>query len=211
MTNLEALRDDLQRSIDESLDLIRTVNQLRSLSGLSVNLSLDQRDFIVEWVFVRIHTAWEGFLENSFLAYMLGERSPSGFAPKRYVFPQDECHALDLVKAGRDYGHIRWTDPGSVKKHSSLCFKGGEPFQTALDLKTAQLQDMNTTRNAVVHQSRDSVEKFKSLVRRELVSAPLGVTAGKFLIMIIPTTAKTTYLNRYCMALRVVAAKIIPS
>jgi len=211
MTNLATFRDDLQRNIAESLDLIRTVNQIVSLSDLSVNISIDQRDFMVEWVFVRIHTAWERFIENCFLMYMLGERSSSGFAPDRYAFPEDENHALGFIKAGRDYIYIRWTDPSTVKKYASLCFKSGEPFQTILDLKTAQLQDMNTIRNAVVHQSRDSLDKFKSLVRRELRTAPLNITPGKFLMTIKPKTIRTTYLNSYCNVLKLISMRIVPN
>jgi hypothetical protein len=210
MTNLETFRDDLHRSIDESLDLIRTVNQIMSLSDLSVNISIDQRDFMVEWVFVKIHTAWEMFIESCFLEYMLGGRSPSGFAPDRYVLPEDERHALDLVKAGRDYIYIRWTDPSILKRYSSLCFRDGEPFQAILDLKTAQLQDMNTIRNAVVHQSRDSLDKFKSLVRKELKAAPLNITPGKFLMIIKPKTIGTTYLNSYCKTLKVISRRVVP-
>jgi hypothetical protein len=211
MSDLEACRDDLQRSITESLGLIRTVNRVMSLSELPANISIDQRDFMVEWVFVRIHTAWERFIENCFLLYMLGGRCSSGFAPDRYVFPEDESHALGFVKAGRDYAYIRWTDPSVVKKHASLCFRNGEPFQTVLDLKAVQLQDMNTIRNAVVHQSRDSLDRFKSLVRRELGTASLDATPGKFLTRIKPRTIGTTYLDSYCNVLKLISTRIVPN
>lgn len=209
MTVLETFQDDLVRNIDESLNLIRTVNHIISTPGLPINLSIEQRDFIVEWVFVKIHTSWEYFIENCFLAYMLGEQTTSGFAPVRYIFPNDERHALDIILAGRDY--FRWTDPSIVKKHSALCFENGEPFRTALDSRMTQLQDMNTIRNAVVHQSRTALDRFKSLVRKELLTAPLDITPGKFLLKIKPKTLKTTYFNSYCNTLRFASNKIVPS
>jgi hypothetical protein len=178
------------------------------MPGLPVNLSIGQRDFVVEWVFVKIHTAWENFLENCFLTYMLGGQTTSGFAPTRYVFPNNEGHALDIILAGREY--FRWTDPSTVKRHSVLCFENGEPFRTALDSKMEQLQDMNTIRNAVVHQSRSALDRFKSLVRKELATAPLDITTGKFLLKIKPKTLRTTYLNSYCNALRVASNRIVP-
>jgi len=209
MTVLETFRDDLRRNIDESLNLIRTVNHIISMPSLPINLSIEQRDFIVEWVFVKIHTSWENFIENCFLAYMLGGQTTSDFAPVRYIFPNDERHALDIILAGRDY--FRWTDPSIVKRHSALCFVNGEPFRTALDPRMTQLQDMNTLRNAIVHQSRAALDRFKSLVRKELLTAPLNITPGKFLLKIKPKTLKTTYFNSYCNTLRTASNKIVPS
>lgn len=209
MAVLETYKDELLQTIDDGLNLIRTVNQIISTSSLPVNFTLEQRDFVIEWVFVNIHTAWENFIEDCFLAYMLGEQTASGFAPVRYIFPSNEGHALDIILAGRDY--FRWTDPGIVKRHSQLCFENGEPFQTALDSRITRLQDMNTIRNAIVHQSHIALDRFKSLVRKELLTAPLGITPGKFLTRIKPKTTRTTYFNSYCDAVRFVSNRIVPS
>jgi len=209
METLETFRDELCRNIDESLNLIQTVNSIISQPSLPVNLSIEQRDFIFEWAFVKVHAAWETFLENCFLTYMLGGHTASGFAPVRYVFPNNEQHALDIILAGRDY--FRWTDPSIVKKQSNLCFQNGEPFGEGLDLAMEDLQEMNTVRNAVVHRSRAALERFKSLVRGKLLTAPLDITPGKFLITTKPGTVRRTYFGHYCNKLKVIANKIVPS
>ncbi|MBA7620513.1 hypothetical protein ES703_27863 [subsurface metagenome] len=209
MISLENYRDDLLRNIEESLDLIRTVNAIVSESGLQVNLTTAQRDFIVEWAFVRVHAAWESFLESCFIAYMLGVQSASGFAPVRYVFPNNEQHALDMILAGKEY--FPWTAPDALRRQSVLCFQDGQPFRQILDETTTELQEMNTVRNAVVHKSRVAMEKFKSLVRDKMLTAPPDITPASFLLTARSGTAQRTFFSHYCNKLTVLANKVVPA
>jgi len=207
--SLESYRDNLLRNIKESLDLIRTVNAIVSQSGLPANLTTAQRDLIVEWAFVRIHAAWESFLESCFIAYMLGAQTASGFAPVRYVFPNDEQHALGMIRAGRDY--FPWTAPEALRRQSLLCFQDGHPFRQILDEATTELQEMNTVRNSVVHRSRSATEKLRSLVRDKMLTAPPDVTPATFLLTAKSGIAQRTFFSHYCNKLTVVANKIVPA
>jgi len=209
MNSLESLRDNLLRNIEESLDLIRTVNAIISRPDLSVKLSSEQRDFIVEWSFVKVHTAWESFLESCFIAYMLGVQTASGFAPLRYVLPNDEQHAFSLVLGDREY--FPWTAPAAVRKQSILCFEDGQPFRQILDSTATELQEINTLRNAVVHRSQVAVEKFRSLVRDKILTAPSNITPARFLLGTKSGTAGRTYFSHYCNKLRVIAKKVVPA
>lgn len=209
MVSLESCRDNLLRNIQESLDLIRSVNAIISQPGLQLNLSTAQRDFIVGWAFVSIHATWESFLESCFIAYMLGEHSTSGFAPVRYVFPNDEQHALSMISAGREY--FPWTAPDALRRQSLICFQGGHPFSQILERTTTELQEINTVRNSVVHRSRGATEKFKSLVRDKILTAPLDITPATFLLMVKSEIAERTFFSYYCNKLRVVANKIVPA
>ena len=148
-------------------------------------------------------------MKSCFIAYMLGAETASGFAPPRYVFPNDEQHALDMVLAGREY--FPWTAPDAIRRQSILYFQDGQPFQQILDSMTTELQEINTLRNAVVHRSRKAVERFNSLVRDKLLTAPLDVTPARFLLIRSKSgTAERTYFSHYCNKLRVVANKIVP-
>lgn len=208
MSTLKSFRDDLIRDIDDSLNLIRTVNAIMSTTGLPVNLSVSQRDAIVEWAFVNVLTAWESFLENCFLEYMLGGQTASGYGPVRYVFPSDRQHALGLMLVGREF--FQWTNPKSVKRQADLCFENGEPFRVVLDSATVDLMQMNTVRNAIVHRSTVALDKFKTLVRDQLKTAPLDIRPGVFLATIKPKTARTIFLSSYYSKLKLVATKISP-
>jgi hypothetical protein len=180
-----------------------------SQSGSPVNLSTTQRDSIVEWAFVRVHAVWEGFLESCFIAYMLGAKTESGFAPVRYVFPKDEEHALSMVLANREY--FPWTAPEALRRQSVLCFQDGSPFWDILGEATTELQEVNTLRNYVLHRSRVSEEKFKSLVRDKLLTVPPDVTPASFLLSARSGTAQRTFMAHYCNKLTVVSNKIVPA
>ena len=210
MNSLENLRDNLLRNIEESVGLIRTVNAIISQSGLSVNLSSEQRDFIVEWSFVKVHAAWESFLESCFIAYMLGVQTASGFAPKRYVFPNDEQHALNVILGG-SRGYFPWTAPAAVREQSLLYFEGGQPFCQVMDSTATELQEMNTLRNAVVHRSQLATDKFKSLVRDKILTAPPDIIPSRFLLGTKSGTTGRTYFSHYCNKLRVIASKVVPA
>ena len=43
------------------------------------------------------------FLENSTIAYALGEHSIKGHLPIRYILPKDEEHANQLIKGTSSY------------------------------------------------------------------------------------------------------------
>jgi len=148
-------------------------------------------------------------LESCFIAYMLGVQSASGFAPVRYVFPNNEQHALDMILAGKEY--FPWTAPDALRRQSVLCFQDGQPFRQILDETTTELQEMNTVRNAVVHKSRVAMEKFKSLVRDKMLTAPPDITPASFLLTARSGTAQRTFFSHYCNKLTVLANKVVPA
>lgn len=209
MSTLDSFRDDLVLDIDETLSLIRTINSLLSMTlPPHAGVTPLQRDLIVEWAFVHLHAEWENFLESTFIAYMLGSQTNSGYSPTRYVFPIDEQHALGIIRAGREF--FQWTKPGKVNEQSSLCFQNGEPFRPVLESTMTDLKEMTVIRNAIVHKSTVALDKFKTLVRNRLRTAPLGITPGSFLITLKPRTVRTTFLISYCHKLQIIANKLIP-
>jgi hypothetical protein len=198
----------LIQDIEESLGLIITANSLVSLAGLTVSLSTRQVEQITEWAFVNVHKDWENFIEDCFLAYMTGVQTLSGYKPARYVLPNDVEHALKLILAGRDF--FQWAKPKRVWEEAELCFENGEPFKTALESAAAELAEMTTIRNEIVHRSKPSNDKFKTFVRHKLKTAPPNITAGQFLTTIKPKTTGTTFMVAYCKKLKVIAKKVVP-
>jgi hypothetical protein len=209
MSILDDQRDKLITDIDESLGLIVTANSLSSSTGLTINFNIRQIEQITEWVFVNVHTGWEKFLEDSFLSYMTGTQTLSGFTPVRYVLPKDIEHALKLILAGRDF--FQWSQPKRVCEQAELCFENGVPFKALIESTTVELSEMTTIRNAIVHRSSIAKEKFKTLVRNKMKTAPPDVTPGQFLAMLMPKTTNETFIAFYCKKLKVIATKIVPN
>jgi len=207
MSGIDSYRDELLAEVDVCLNLVRIINEIYSLSGLPINLNTQQRDIILEWAFVNLLGAWEKFLEDCFVDYMLGVQTSSGYCPTRYVFPTDRHHALKLILAGRDF--FKWTTPKRVREQATLCFENGEPFRTVLESAASDLSEMNIVRNAIVHRSAEAVEKFEVVVRNKLRTAPLGVRPGEFLSTVRPRTIRTTFLSSYCGKLKRVARLLV--
>lgn len=134
---------------------------------------------MIELSFLRAFLAWEGFLEESCVLYMLGQRPLRGRALVRYVLPPNRRMAQALAADGRDYA--RWDGPTEVASRAERFFRDGRPYASVLRGVQHTLNDAKTVRNAVAHDSENARQKFEGLVRRELASVPPRRTVGSFL------------------------------
>ena len=165
---------------------------------------------IVELAFMQSFLTWEGFLEESFILYLLGKKSPSGFAPVRHAIPMSRQHAVELLAS--DARHTDWTAASRVVSRAIRFFKGGHPFVNVIRPQTNLLDNLKTIRNAVSHDSEEATGKFETLVRNELTYLPPGMIAGTFLATLKPhVTPPKTYLQFYAESFRSMAEAIVPT
>lgn len=191
---------DLQKGIHSSTNLIAKVK--------SFGIPQIQLEMIVEMAYLRIFVSWESFLEESFIRYAIGAISPSGNAPNTLIHPQNIGHALDLVIAGRDY--ISWNSASEIIQRSALYFQDGEPYRSALEPAITDLDEMNIIRNRIAHKSAKSKSKFNSFIRRKFGHSVRGMTPGRLLLTLHPTTTPGTFLNYYIDLLALTSETIIP-
>lgn len=178
-----------------------------SAPGAHPRLTPSRRDSMVELAFLRVFLAWESFLEETFILFVLGNTPTGRRVPIRFVNPPNRPVARELVADGRPYA--KWT-ADEVRRRSTRFFRGGWPFEPALKASQQALQDLNTVRNAVAHDSEDSWEKFKKLVRRDLKTLPSGLTVGKYLDTVRPgTTPATSFMDHYLATIVLVADAIV--
>lgn len=175
--------------------------------------SAKHRDMLVELAFLKAFLAWESFIEETFILYMLGKKPPRRAKVKCLVSPPSREHAilLTLPEAGtRPYAD--WDNVLMVRERAKRFFDGGEPFETALSLHVNLVQEIQTIRHALVHRSKSSQERFETIARRELTALPLGLTVGRYL-----TTTRhksippISYFEFYTYYLKKIALKIVPS
>ena len=74
--------------------------------------------------------AWESFLEQALISYMIGESSVSGRAPTRYVFPQSDAHCGSILIGTQKY--VDWANPEIVRKLTGLYLDQGDPIAPAI-------------------------------------------------------------------------------
>ena len=172
-------------------------------------INLNRRDSLTELAFFRVFSAWEAFLEETFILYMLGQQSPKGRKIQRYGFPPNEDAAYEWVADGRDYA--KWT-PEHVKPRAKRLFKDGKPFEGPLSSHHNLLYQVKTVRNAIAHDSANARQKFEALVRNELRTLPANTTPGSFLLAVKPrTTPPITFLEFYFTEIKKIAELIVPA
>ena len=192
-------RNNFEVQVKESFNLIKAINN--SKSGLKKQYKLT----IVELAYLKIYLAWEQFLEETLLGYMMGGQSAKGYKVSSYVFPKNYSHALDIINQGRDYSI--WT-PDVVIRKANQFFKR-HPYVRILNPLIRYLNEMKCVRNAIAHSSKTSREKFKTLVRSRIGYASYKVTPGHFLAK-SPSVAAPTFFEYYTSFLINASKKIAP-
>jgi hypothetical protein len=165
---------------------------------------------MTELAFLRAYLAWEVFLEETFVSYLVGMRAPRGRAPRRYAFPPNRRAAEQwVVPEGRPFA--KW-DAVAVANRADRFFGGGGPYTSAIRSHQSALDEMKTIRNAVAHESQNAQEKFETLVRVKLRSLPPRLTVGSFLLATVAgSTPATSFLDSYLSKLQLIASLIVPT
>lgn len=159
---------------------------------------------------LKMHLAWEGFVESVFVRYMCGCTSPSGFAPvllQRRA--QSTAAAMATLLGNKRY--LQWT-PSETVARTQTFFQNGEPFNTAINSAIYELESICTIRNRFAHRSEHAAIQFRNLIRNELGYNPPGMTPGRFLLSRIGrgSTHQPTFFAYYTNVLRVVSHIIVP-
>jgi len=189
-------------------DLERNVNNCQSLITKVKNLGMPriQVEIITELAFLRIFIAWEIFLEESFIRYLVGAKLPSGYSPKRFVNPSNMEVAKKII-LGERREYIKWNSASEVIARSEIYFKDGEPYGNVLQGATTDLDDMNVIRNRITHMSTISKDKFNNFVRRRFGHGIRGMTPGRFLLT--PSSTQTTFFDYYVDIIKTTSEIII--
>src|SRR5688572_28131810 len=91
----------LTNDFTSSVALVDTVRQLRypASSGRRFTaLPHFQTALIAELAFLRCFLSWEVFLEDIFVAYVQGSRSPGGASYQSYISSPNLKHTRDLIR-----------------------------------------------------------------------------------------------------------------
>jgi hypothetical protein len=168
-----------------------------------------RRDSLTELAFFRVFSAWEAFLEETFILYLLGQQPPRGRKAYRYGFPPNEEAAYEWVADGRQYAN--WT-VDQVKSRSKRLFRNGHPFDPTLTSNHNLLHQLKTVRNAIAHESANARQKFETLVRNELATFPPNTTVGSFLLTTKPrTNPPASFFEFYLDEIAKAAEQIVPT
>lgn len=174
----------------------------------SYKIARDLREFISESAFLRIYIAWETFVENCFVDYLLNEPSILNNRPAKWVNPIDKDHAQQIIIGNQR--HMDWSNPEAIRKISQIFFHQGYVFNTALSAINNDLMDLKTIRNSATHISSTTSSKLDGLSTRVLNTPCSSYTAYRLLFSLDPrsTVPNTKVLDRYLQIVDVAAEQI---
>ncbi|MGA1980567.1 MAG: hypothetical protein ABSG99_08440 [Sedimentisphaerales bacterium] len=208
MTRLSQIYKEFEISINE---VYKHINIANSSLGCTICGQAMQKKYIsnvYERLFLQAFTAWEWFLECIFIAYMTGAGTKR-IKPKTYLKKIDKKRALGLLTGTLEYPD--WTKIDDVRKLAELYFVGGRPFFLPLSEIETHFNEMKKVRNAIVHISSNSKDKFYGLVRAKLPAYSQDMTPGEFLMSPIVKGKTETFLDNYILFLKIAANKILPN
>ena len=132
------------------------------------------RFFMTEAVVVRLHIAWERYLEESFLGYLMGLPSATGKRVATYLTAPSAEHARRVLVGTQKY--VDWGNPEIVVRLANLYLEAGGPYSTALPAVQTDLFDLRVIRNAAAHLSSSATLELGKVALRKLGRAAPGVT-----------------------------------
>ena len=206
---LQNVLKDFRRTLDDCRAFAQDANRW-SLPGARPRITRKRCDSIAELAFLRTFLAWESFLEEAFVLYLLGQKPARGRPPYRFTIPPNRKFAEELVlpESGRPYA--TW-EAVSVSRRAERFFRDGRPFTSALRSNQSMLDETKTLRNAIAHESRAANDKFENLVRIKLGTLPSNVTVGRFLGSTIPSSSPpVSFMEFYLEKIDAVAEQIVP-
>lgn len=128
---LDFLLEMFENNINKSLTLVNNLNNYHEYrDGELRPILLKNMNLIAELVFLKIFISWESFLEQTFIRFMCGGVTSSGYCPDRYVKPKKLDHAMNILLQNREY--LDWTRWNEVKIWAQNFFKNGEPYKPAI-------------------------------------------------------------------------------
>lgn len=133
---------------------------------------------LYEMAYLRVFTAWESFLEESFLRYLCGYATRLGVS----ALLQPACKSLADAKiaalAGRHY--VSWADPGDVARRGRRLINNGQ-HESVMMSNTARLEWLAFVRHRVAHRSEYSRFRFDTATMNLAGRRYRGALPGAFL------------------------------
>ncbi len=203
---LRLVLGDLQTAIRTARRKVMKAHRLYRDDGSGELTKSDFQDWISA-VFQNVVSAWETFLENAFILYALGKRSPNGTSTSCNASFRTRDAVKQILRGPASY--VKWNDPTTVIQLAERYFQDGTPFRIPIRNNQRLLQDILTIRNALGHGTEDVFEKYQALVRHELAHYPSGLMPVDFLMRNHGANG-ATYLEFYIRVIEVTGSQIVP-
>lgn len=178
VTVLRDFHAELQR-----LEKFDSENQIKFNASVKTRgLSLRQLHLLTEHIFFVGFRSYEGFIRDLFLLYCLEKPHSSGKKVVSYLRPKDFTHAEVLIKSSMSF--LDWANPTVVIERAETYLKDGFPIKFPYETNIQSLREFKQIRNHIAHNSNDSLDGFKKVVKGYYGTMPLVIPSpGEFLLV----------------------------
>src|SRR5690606_14908195 len=121
------------------------------------------------------------FFEESLGLYVIGERTESGYRPRRRRIIQSSLPSiLEVFRGEQDF--IGWNDPTAIIERAEKWLRDGGPYQNTLAGASRLISYLRWMRNAIAHASDSATEKYERATRNLYGAVPKRLTPGSQLL-----------------------------
>ena len=197
---------DRALSLAQAGEIIRTAFPRSSL--VSRELSIARLEALHEMGYLRIFIAWEALLEESFLRYICGYRSPHGLPNLRQDPFKSLNDARNAMLGGANF--VSWGRPTGAEQLSRRFICKGL-IESVVQSSRARLEWFYWTRNRVAHRSDHSKQQFDNASMSIAGRRYRGAVPGRFLRDWNPgAVPPERWLQTIGTELKDLAAQIVP-
>jgi hypothetical protein len=162
---------------------------------------------------LKLVVASEQFFEVTLGLYAIGERTATGYRPRRRRRVESSLPSiLELFRGDQDF--LGWNEPSVIIRRAERWLQNGEPYQTTLASASQLLAYLRIMRNAIAHASDNAAEKYENATRRLYGALPKRTTPGAQLVgpppAGIPYLAGGNLFSASVSAYRLIATSIVP-
>ncbi len=177
-----------EQSVQDSLIFLQEAQNFKIIqtAGSYRHIGVRRIESIAGLALLKIHLAWEEFLESVFVRYMCGATSASGFAPTLLSSPVSTISGA-MKKLLQSNRYLNW-NPQDTLHRANCYYDHGEPFATTISAVMQTGDDIVTVRNRFAHRSEYAAQRFRALVLKAFGYVPRGMSPGRFLLITSPSS-----------------------
>lgn len=192
----------------ESFDFVeRTIADAHVTDSAGVFIHpLGFRSFIVEAAVVKLFVAWERYLEQSFLSYLMGFPSTRGTVVVKYLTAPTLEHTAKILVGTQKY--VDWGNPEILVRLAGLHFEPADPFSVVIPNLLSDLFDLRAIRHAAAHLSTTTSAQLDAVALRRLKRPSVDATVYHLVTAEDPSAAPLTVLQSFRVQLSSAAEAI---